>query len=66
MDPSVAPPVDNSQGNSNYALEKLRDLVRSKSFSDEGRLPTERALSEAAASAAARFAGHLKCSKRKG
>jgi len=46
MDPSVAPPVDNSQGNSNYALEKLRDLVRSKSFSDEGKLPTERALSE--------------------
>lgn len=42
----MAPPVDTSLGNSNYALEKLRGLLRSKSLGDEGKLPTERALSE--------------------
>lgn len=40
------PMVENSPGNSNYALEKLRDLLRSNGFDSNGRLPTERALSK--------------------
>lgn len=32
--------------NSNYALDKLRELIHARSFGEDGRLPTERALSE--------------------
>ncbi|MCL6710021.1 FCD domain-containing protein [Pseudomonas sp. R2.Fl] len=32
--------------NSNYALDRLRELLRRGNFDDEGRLPTERSLSE--------------------
>ncbi|MBB3594545.1 DNA-binding FadR family transcriptional regulator [Rhizobium sp. BK529] len=38
--------MDNAQGNSNYALEKLRALLRSDSLDADGKLPTERTLSE--------------------
>jgi DNA-binding FadR family transcriptional regulator len=38
--------MDESQGNSNYALEKLRSLLTSESLDADGKLPTERALSE--------------------
>ncbi|MGE0242228.1 MAG: FadR/GntR family transcriptional regulator [Parvibaculaceae bacterium] len=38
--------AESSPGNSNYALEKLRDLLRANGFDSTGRLPTERALSE--------------------
>ncbi|TWF56387.1 FadR/GntR family transcriptional regulator [Neorhizobium alkalisoli] len=33
--------------NSNYALDKLRELIHARGFGEDGRLPTERALSEA-------------------
>lgn len=39
--------MDQSQGNSSYALEQLRSLIRSDRLDDDGKLPTERALSEA-------------------
>ncbi|WP_026060617.1 FadR/GntR family transcriptional regulator [Pseudaminobacter salicylatoxidans] len=39
-------PMDSAQGNSNYALEKLRELLRSDDVAADGKLPTERALSE--------------------
>lgn len=39
-------PMDETQGNSNYALERLRALLRSDSLDADGKLPTERALSE--------------------
>ena len=35
-----------SHDNSNYALNRLRELMRAGEFGTEGRLPTERALSE--------------------
>jgi len=38
--------MDDTQGNSNYALEKLRTLLRSDSLDADGKLPTERTLSE--------------------
>jgi GntR family transcriptional regulator, transcriptional repressor for pyruvate dehydrogenase complex len=38
--------MDDTQGNSNYALEKLRALLRSDSLDADGKLPTERTLSE--------------------
>ena len=38
--------MNDSQENSNYALEKLRALLRTESIDADGRLPTERALSE--------------------
>jgi DNA-binding FadR family transcriptional regulator len=38
-------PVDESSGNSNYALERLRELLRSGGVDPDGRLPTERDLS---------------------
>lgn len=37
-----APPMENS----NYALEKLRDLLRNGDFGTDGKLPTERTLSD--------------------
>ncbi|MGO8656855.1 winged helix-turn-helix domain-containing protein, partial [Rhizobium ruizarguesonis] len=39
-------PMDETQGNSNYALERLRALLRSDSLDADGKLPTERTLSE--------------------
>ena len=38
--------MDETTGNSNYALDKLRALLRSDSLDADGKLPTERALSE--------------------
>lgn len=38
--------MDEAQGNSNYALEKLRALLQSNSLDADGKLPTERTLSE--------------------
>ncbi len=38
--------MDEAQGNSNYALEKLRALLQSDSLDADGKLPTERTLSE--------------------
>lgn len=38
--------MDETQGNSNYALEKLRALLQSDSLDADGKLPTERTLSE--------------------
>ena len=38
--------MDETQGNSNYALEKLRTLLQSDSLDADGKLPTERTLSE--------------------
>ena len=38
--------MDEAQGNSNYALEKLRALLQSDSLDADGKLPTERMLSE--------------------
>jgi DNA-binding FadR family transcriptional regulator len=38
-------PIDESSGNSNYALERLRELLRSGGVEADGRLPTERDLS---------------------
>jgi len=38
--------AENALGNSNYALEKLRGLLRSNGFDSTGKLPTERALAE--------------------
>lgn len=38
--------ADDAPGNSNIALERLRDLLRSNGFDGTGKLPTERALSE--------------------
>lgn len=38
--------MDETQGNSNYALEKLRALLQSNSLDADGKLPTERTLSE--------------------
>jgi len=38
-------PIEGSSGNSNYALDRLRDLLRSGSVDADGRLPTERELS---------------------
>lgn len=38
--------MDDTQGNSNYALEKLRALLQSDSLDADGKLPTERTLSE--------------------
>lgn len=38
--------MDETQGNSNYALEKLRALLQSDSLDTDGKLPTERTLSE--------------------
>jgi DNA-binding FadR family transcriptional regulator len=38
--------VENSPGNSTYALERLRDLLGSNGVDGNGRLPTERTLSE--------------------
>jgi GntR family transcriptional repressor for pyruvate dehydrogenase complex len=38
--------AEHSPGNSNYALAKLRDLLRSNGLDGKGRLPTERALSD--------------------
>lgn len=38
--------MDDTQGNSIYALEKLRALLRSDSLDADGKLPTERTLSE--------------------
>lgn len=38
---TVTPPMENS----NYALEKLRDLLRNGDFGADGKLPTERTLS---------------------
>src|SRR5687768_11794247 len=38
--------AENSPGNSNYALAKLRELLRSNGLDGKGKLPTERALSE--------------------
>ncbi|MBQ9352329.1 winged helix-turn-helix domain-containing protein, partial [Phyllobacterium sp.] len=35
-----------SQENSNYALDRLRRLLASDEFGKDGKLPTERALSE--------------------
>jgi len=37
--------TDESSGNSNYALDRLRDLLDSRSLDADGRLPTERELS---------------------
>jgi len=37
--------MDEAQGNSNYALEKLRALLQSDSLDADGKLPTERMLS---------------------
>ncbi|KQZ87027.1 GntR family transcriptional regulator [Mesorhizobium sp. Root157] len=39
-------PMDESRGNSNYALEKLRELLHSGEVGVDGKLPTERMLSE--------------------
>jgi len=38
--------MDEAQGNSNYALEKLRALLQSDNLDADGKLPTERTLSE--------------------
>ena len=38
--------MDRTQDNSNFALEQLRTLLRSEKLSTDGRLPTERALSD--------------------
>lgn len=38
--------MDPAQDNSNFALEQLRTLLRSEKLSTDGRLPTERALSD--------------------
>jgi len=38
--------MNETQGNSNYALEKLRALLQSDSLDADGKLPTERTLSE--------------------
>lgn len=38
--------MNETQGNSNYALEKLRALLQSDSLDTDGKLPTERTLSE--------------------
>jgi GntR family transcriptional regulator, transcriptional repressor for pyruvate dehydrogenase complex len=38
--------MDNILGNSSYALEQLRSLIRSNRLEDDGKLPTERALSD--------------------
>lgn len=38
--------AESSPGNSNFALAKLRKLLRSNGFDKKGKLPTERALSE--------------------
>lgn len=38
--------MNDPQGNSNYALEKLRALLQSNSLDADGKLPTERTLSE--------------------
>ena len=38
--------MDRTQDNSNFALEQLRALLRSEKLSTDGRLPTERALSD--------------------
>jgi len=38
--------MDDTLGNSSYALEQLRSLIRSSRLEDDGKLPTERALSE--------------------
>ena len=39
-------PVTPPKENSNYALEKLRDLLRNGDFGTDGKLPTERTLSD--------------------
>lgn len=39
-------PVTPPKENSNYALEKLRDLLRNGDFGADGKLPTERTLSD--------------------
>jgi DNA-binding FadR family transcriptional regulator len=39
--------MDNIPSNSSYALEQLRSLIRSSGLEDDGKLPTERALSDA-------------------
>ncbi|MBB4009396.1 FadR/GntR family transcriptional regulator [Allorhizobium taibaishanense] len=36
----------NPPDNANYALEKLREMLRAGGFGDDGKLPTERALAE--------------------
>ncbi len=38
-------PIDESSGNSNYALDRLRELLASGDLDADGRLPTERELS---------------------
>jgi hypothetical protein len=42
---SASMPSDEPTGNSNYALERLRSLLRSGTLEADGRLPTERELS---------------------
>ena len=39
-------PASSPQDNSNYALEKLRDLLRQGDVASDGKLPTERMLCE--------------------
>nr|WP_299506228.1 FadR/GntR family transcriptional regulator [uncultured Rhizobium sp.] len=41
-----SPAPESSKENSNYALEKLRDLLRHGDVASDGKLPTERMLSE--------------------
>ncbi len=51
--------------NANYALERLRELIAVSAFGRDGKLPTERTLSERLGAGRREIRRHWKCLKRK-